>query len=115
MPTSMVPIPTRNGYLATIQGYWIYEVDNQLIIPVRTHIGIHTLYNCNTLADLVAKVEVSGDREREIISSDTFPELFDELAFQSEKFAWDGKNPEVEISLSEEALPMAIIWLDKSS
>ncbi len=111
MPTSMVPV--KSGYLASIQGYWIYEVDNRLIIPVRTHIGVHELFNCDTLADLVAKVEVTGDRERKIYGADDFPALFDELAFQSDKFAWDDRNPEVKISLNEEAMPEAEVWLDR--
>lgn len=110
MKTVMVPV--KGGYLATIQGYWIYEVDTQLLIPVRRHIGVHVLYNCNTLAEVVEKVNANDGRIRTVYHADDWPELFDKLALVADKFAWDDRNPEVEISLNEEAIPEAVIWLD---
>ena len=107
-----VLVPVKGGYLDTIQGYWIYEVDTSLLIPVRTNIGIHTLYNCDTLVQLIEKVSVANNRVRHIYHANDWPALFDALAYESDKYAWDGRNPEVEISLNEEAIPEAVVWLN---
>lgn len=110
MKTMMVPV--KGGYLATIEGFWIYEVDIRMLIPVRSNIGIHTLYNCDTLDELVEKVSTADNRIKTVYHADDWPELFDTLALIADKFAWDNRNPEVEISLNEEAVPEAVVWLD---
>jgi hypothetical protein len=108
-------VALSGGYLVNLEdGFRVYEVDKDLVFPVRKKLGIHTLQNCRTVQNVRDAVAHNENRTRIIFHADEWPELFDILAFQSDEYAWDGRNPEVVIIQNEEAIPEAEVWLDKT-
>jgi hypothetical protein len=56
MKTAIVAI--KPGYLAvTEDGWYLYEVDKDLIIDVNRSVGVHELQNCRSLNEVRAVVE----------------------------------------------------------
>lgn len=101
------------GYLVNLEGgFRVYEVDRDLVIPIRKHLGIHELQNCRTVQNVKDAVSENENRVTTIYHADDWPALFDELAYESDRFAWDNRNPEIFLRQNEEAIPEAEVTLD---
>ncbi len=106
-------VALSGGYLVNLEdGFRIYEVDRNLVIPVRKHLGIHDLQNCRTVQNVRDAVAHNENRITTVYHADDWPTLFDALAFKSDNYAWDDRNPVVFIRLNEEAIPEAEVTLD---